>query len=559
MFGTKHLKEGDKVTTVNSTPLNFASVWEMVADLVGDRSAVIQGTDSVSWRDYENRASRLAAAFVDAGLKPDSKVGLYLFNSAEYCETNFAAMKLGGIPINVNYRYLEDELRYLLDNADCEAVVFHTSLGDRIARVVGNLPQIKLLIEVDDGPAPDGVTHREGAVAYDEVLATNAPMPRRTPTGSEIYILYTGGTTGMPKGVMYSMPTLVEFLLRSNAALVGLPIIDSAEQVLQTISSLRDAEPVVAMSGPPLMHGTGGWLGMMVPHLFGGTACLLEQRSLDPIEVWSVVERQRVQRLIIVGDAFARPLLRALELETHRWNLSSLKLIVSSGAMFSVEVKNGLFGHLPQCSIADVLGSTEGSMGSSITNKDTSLGQTARFGVSPGAKVFTEDGREVEPGSGEIGMVASSGLVPIAYYKDPEKSERTFREVDGVRYSFPGDMARVAADGSLELLGRGSSCINTGGEKVYPEEVEEALKQHSAVEDALVFGVPDERFGNRIVGVISISAGNEATADEVITDTKKRLSSYKVPRALRIVKHVPRAPNGKADYQSARSLFDKTD
>jgi fatty-acyl-CoA synthase len=545
------------MTILNLNAMNFASIWEMVSDLVGERPAVKQGARSVLWRDYENHASRLATAFVAAGLKPDSKVGLYLYNSPEYCETNFAAMKFGGIPINVNYRYLEDELRYLLDNADCEAVVFHTSLGDRIARVMGDLPQLKLLIEVDDGPASDGITHRRGVVKYNEVLAKNEPMPRRTPTGSEMYILYTGGTTGMPKGVMYSMPTLVEFLLRTNAAVVGLPTIDSAEQLLQTVASLCDVEPVVAMSGPPLMHGTGGWLGMMVPHLFGGTACLLEQRSFDPIEVWSVVERNRVQRLIIVGDAFARPLLRAFDAEPGRWDASSLRVIVSSGAMFSAEVKQGLFEYLPECSIADVLGSTEGSMGQSITNKTTSPGATARFSVSRGAKVFTEDGREVEPGSGEVGMVASSGLVPIAYYKDPEKSERTFREVNGVRYSFPGDMARVAADGSLELLGRGSNCINTGGEKVFPEEVEEALKQHPAVEDALVFGIPDERFGNRIVGVISLSAGTVAIPDEVIIDTKKRLSSYKVPRALHIVEYVPRAPNGKADYVSARALFDE--
>ena len=535
---------------------NFASLWEGVADRVGDRPAVVQGDRSVTWRDYEHRSARLAAALVAAGLGPDSKVGMYLFNAPEYCETNFAAMKFGGIPINVNYRYLEDELRYLLDNADCEAVVFHTSLGDRIARVASALPLLKVLIEVDDGPAPDGTTHLEGALRYDDVLAAHAPLPRRIPDGSEVYILYTGGTTGMPKGVMYSVPTLVEFLAMGNAAIAGFAAPETADELLDAVAARKDADPLVAMSGPPLMHGTGGWLGMMVPHMFGGTACLLEQRHLDPVEVWTVVERFGVQRLVIVGDAFARPLVRVLDDAPGRWDLSSLQLMVSSGAMFSAEVKQRLFHHIPQLVIADVLGSTEGSMGQSFTSKDTPTAETARFGVSRGARVFTDDGREVQPGSGEIGMVASSGLVPLAYYKDPEKSARTFREVNGVRYSFPGDMARVSADGTLELLGRGSSCINTGGEKVFPEEVEEALKQHPAVEDALVFGVPDERFGNRIVGVVSFTDGAAATVEEIIADTKRRLSGYKVPRSLHIAERVPRAPNGKADYKSARSLFE---
>ena len=537
-------------------PTHFASIWEAVSDVMGDRPAVVQGERSVSWRDYEDRAARLAGALVAAGLGRDSKVGMYLYNSPEYCETNFGAMKFGAIPINVNYRYLDDELRYLLDNADAEAVVFHSSLGDRIARVAGGLPKLKLLVEVDDGPAPDGTTHVDGAVRYDELLAAHEPLARREPDGSEIYMLYTGGTTGMPKGVMYPLSEFTGFFVKGYPSMIGLPALGSADDLLAAVEASRDSNPLVAMSGPPLMHGTGCWLGMMVPHMFGGTACLLEHRSLDPVEVWSVVERQGVQHLIIVGDAFAKPLVRALDTDPDRWDLSSLRLMVSSGAMFSTEVKQQLFGHLPQLAIADVLGSTEGGMGQSVTTKDTPAGETARFGLSPTTKVLTDDGREVTPGSGEIGMVANGGLVPLGYYKDPEKSARTFREVGGVRYSFPGDMARVAADGSLELLGRGSNCINTGGEKVFPEEVEEALKQHPAVEDALVFGVPDERFGNRIVGVVSLAPGASATADEVIADTKHRLSSFKVPRSLHVAERVPRAPNGKADYPGAKALFE---
>jgi fatty-acyl-CoA synthase len=303
------------------------------------------------------------------------------------------------------------------------------------------------------------------------------------------------------------------------------------------------------------MHGTGCWLGMMTPHMFGGTAVLLERRGLDPVELWDTVARERVQHLIVVGDAFAKPLLRALDDAPDRWDLSSLGLMVSSGAMFSTDVKRRLIDHIPGLTIADVLGATEGGMGTSIMTKDTPSSETAKFSLNATTKVLTDDGREVEPGSGEVGMVANGGLVPTAYYKDPEKSARTFRVVGGVRYSFPGDMATVAADGTLVLYGRGSNCINTGGEKVFPEEVEEALKGHPAVEDALVFGVPDERFGQRVVGVASLGPGQDATAEEIIIDARSRLSSYKLPRELRLVEQVPRAPNGKADYPAARALF----
>ena len=335
----------------------------------------------------------------------------------------------------------------------------------------------------------------------------------------------------MPKGVMYPLREFTEFFLRS------LPADDRAGAGHGPVgaagagtAAVRVRTPLVAMSGPPLMHGTGCWLGMMTPHLFGGTAVLLGGRGLDPIELWDTVAREAVQHLIVVGDAFAKPLLRALDETPDRWDLSSLRLMISSGAMFSADVKRGLIRHMPALAIADVLGSTEGGMGTSITTKDTPPSETAKFALNATSKVFTDDGREVQPGSGEIGMVANGGLVPIAYYKDPEKSARTFRDVDGVRYSFPGDMATIASDGTLVLVGRGTNCINTGGEKVFPEEVEEALKEHPAVEDALVFGVPDERFGQRVVGVVSLSPGLHVSADEIVDDARSRLSSYKLPQ-----------------------------
>ena len=310
------------------------------------------------------------------------------------------------------------------------------------------------------------------------------------------------------------------------------------------------------MSGPPLMHGTGCWLGMMAPHMLGGTAALLAHRGLDPVELWDTVARERVSLLVIVGDAFAKPMLRALEEHPGRWDASCLATIVSSGAMFSLEVKQALLRHLPQLAIADVLGSTEGGMGNSIVRAGTTA-ETARFRPNPTTRVFTEDGREVAPGSGEVGMVGNGGMVPIGYYKDPEKSARTFRTIGGVRYGFAGDMATVEQDGTITLLGRGSNCINSGGEKIFPEEVEEALKLHPAVEDALVFGVPDERFGQRVVGVASLAPGAGAAVDAIVADARTRIASFKLPKQLVLVARVPRAPNGKPDYPAARKLFEE--
>jgi len=536
--------------------INFAKLWESVADIVPQQVAVVQGARRYTWGEYDERAARLVAAFADAGLSAGSKVGMYLYNSPEYCETNFAALKMRAVPVNVNYRYLDDELAYLLDNADAEAVIFHTSLGDRIARVAPRLSSLRLLVAVDDGPVPGGATLPDSVEAYEALLARHSPAARVAPQGDEIYMLYTGGTTGMPKGVMYPFDEFTHFFLQGYPPMIGLDPPADGDALLAAVAAQRDAPPLVAMSAPPLMHGTGCWLGMMAPHMMGGTTVLLEERGLHAEALWDAVSRERVQHLVIVGDAFARPLLAALEAHPGRWDLDCLRLMISSGAMFSTEVKRALIAQLPELTIADLLGSTEGGMGQSLMNRHTPEAETARFALSPTSKVFSEDGREIAPGSEEIGMVANGGLVPLGYYKDPEKSAQTFREVGGQRYSFPGDMARVAADGSLELLGRGSNCINTGGEKVFPEEVEEALKRHSAVADALVFGVPDERFGNRIVAVAALVPGGEADEASLIATVHEHLAGYKAPRAVHLVPAVPRAPNGKADYPAARALFE---
>ena len=535
---------------------HYGAIWESIADAVPDAIAVAQGARRISWGDYEQRAARLAQCLLEAGLGPHARVGMYLYNSPEYCEANFAAMKMRGVPININYRYLDQELAYLLDNADIEALIYHTSLADRVARVRQSIPGLKCLIEVDDGPATDGSVHVEGAIGYDDLQRQCAPAARMRPQGDELYMFYTGGTTGMPKGVTYSMQEFTRFFLESYPTMLGQPPYGSAAELAPAARArIAAGVPLVAMSTPPLMHGTGCWLGMMAPHAVGGTAVLLEGRGLDATELWDAVARERVQQLIIVGDAFARPMLRALEQAPGRWDLSCVQLILSSGAMWSAEIKRALLEQLPQVALADVLGSTEGGLGQSLMTRDMPLNETAKFTLRPTTRVFTDDGREVRPGSGEVGMMANGGLVPLRYHKDEEKSARTFREINGQRYSFPGDMATVETDGSITLLGRGSNCINTGGEKVFPEEVEEVLKLHAAVEDALVFGEADEQFGQRVVAVASLKPGLSAAADAIIADARTRLASYKLPKLLVIVPHTPRAPNGKADYAAAKALF----
>jgi acyl-CoA synthetase (AMP-forming)/AMP-acid ligase II len=538
----------------NVMTMHFATVWEHIADAIPDEIALVNGDVRRTWREYDERAARLASAFVAAGLGRDSKLGMYLYNGNEYLETQFGGFKLRGVPVNVNYRYLDDELWYLLDNADAEAIVFHASLGDRVARVKDRLPKLKLFVEVPDGGERGQVP---GAVDFEELIAAHEPMPRVERGEDDIYMLYTGGTTGMPKGVMYTTSGITGGFVTLGYPLLGLEPPPDVNGVGDVVKAAHEAGNVlVSIPACPLMHGTGMWLGSMIPLLAGGRVVTLQSRSLDPHELLSVAERERATTIVIVGDAFAKPLNRAIDEAIERgqpYDLSSIKMVISSGVMWTAEVKEAMLDRIPQAVLVDAIGSTEGSMGMNITMRGVPT-QTAKFTRNPTTKVFTEDGREVQPGSGEAGMVAAGGMVPIGYYKDPEKSARTFRTIDGVRYSFPGDWAIVEADGSITLLGRGSQCINTGGEKVFPEEVEEAVKRHPAVEDCLVVGVPDDRFGERVVAVASLVAGQTATAEELIAHTKAQLAHYKAPKDVVFVDTVPRAPNGKADYKTAKEL-----
>ncbi|MBM3729214.1 MAG: AMP-binding protein [Actinobacteria bacterium] len=531
----------------------FATLWESIADVIGDSPAATHGDLTRTWTEYDDRASRLAQAMVDVGLGPDSKVGLYLYNSNEYLEAHFAAFKFRGVPVNVNYRYLDEELWYLLDNSDAEALFFHSSLGDRVARVVDRLPKLKFVVEVSDSAE----SHVAKAVPYESVVSGHSPMKRITRSEDDTYMLYTGGTTGMPKGVMYKMGPMAQGFITGGLPLVGLAPPATVDELPAAVrAGIEAGTGVVSMPGCPLMHGTGMWIGAMMPHVGGANVITMKSRSFDPVEMLETVEAKRASMTVVVGDSFVKPIIRAIDeaaAKGRTYDLSSLKLMLSSGVMWTAEVKEQLLDRVEHLVLVDAMGSTEGSMGTQISMKGLPP-QTAKFSQMPTTKVFTDDDREVVPGSGEVGKVAAGGSVPFGYFKDPEKSAKTFRTIDGVAYSFPGDLAMVAEDGSLILLGRGSQVINSGGEKIFPEEVEEAVKRVPGVLDCLVVGIDDEKFGQAVTAVASVAPGQSVDEATIIVGVKNQLAGYKAPKRVVFVSTVPRAPNGKADYKTAKTM-----
>jgi fatty-acyl-CoA synthase len=531
---------------------HFAEVWETVADAIPDAPALAQGEVRRSWRDYEQRAARIASALSATGLGPDSKVGIYAYNSSEYLEAQFGVFKIRGVPINANYRYTAHELIYLLDNADAQGLVFDAQFASRVQAIRDQLPNLRVLIEIDDGSGE----HLEGALRLEDVIRDHPPAPRADYSEDDIYMLYTGGTTGMPKGVMYRHGDFSQALL-GGYDLRGLPRPTTRDELAAAVHDIQE-QGAAPRSIPacPLMHGTGLWLGVFVVHAVGGCAVLFRNEHFDAAALWALTEQERATDIAIVGDAFAKPMLAALDAAKaagRPYDISSLKMIISSGVMFSREVKEGLLSYADTM-IYDGMGSTEGGMATSVVSRAAPPGETAKFTANPTTKVFGPDDKEIAPGSDEIGMIANGGFTPVGYYKDPVKSAATFRTIDGHRYSFPGDFAKVAADGTLILLGRGSVCINTGGEKVFPEEVEEALKAHPDVYDCLVVGAPDERFGEKVIAVLAPRPGREVDHDALIGFARTRIAAYKTPRQIVVVGEVQRAANGKADYKWAKSV-----
>ena len=531
--------------------LDFASVWEMISDIIPENDALISGTEVVSWKDYDLMSSKIATALTQAGLSANSKAGLYLNNSNEYLIAQNAIFKIGGVPINVNYRYVAEELIYLLDNSDSEAVFYHACYSSRIEEISRSLPNVKAWIEIPDGTD----SNFTGALKYDELLDKCEPMERIHRDPNTIYMLYTGGTTGMPKGVMYKQGEFLVFLFRTLKAM-GYDVPEDINNLEERIHNFKkDNTFIKSLIGCPLMHGTGMWLGAFLPLLLGGTAITSKNLGFDADQLWTQVEDTKTTNIVIVGDAFAKPMLDALDRANQMgkpYDLSSVKVIISSGVMWSEEVKNGLLKH-HDMQLMDTMGSTEGGMGSSVSSRDNPP-TTAKFSINPGVIIIADDGEILEPGSEKIGLIGTSGLVPVGYYKDEKKSAETFREVDGVRYSFPGDYAKLEEDGTITLLGRGSNCINSAGEKIYPEEVEEAIKRNNEVFDCLVVGVDDARFGQKVVAVVSIEQEKSIDEQSLVEATRKFIAGYKLPKEIIFVDEVQRAPNGKANYKWAKSV-----
>ncbi|MDZ7676206.1 MAG: acyl-CoA synthetase [Acidimicrobiales bacterium] len=522
---------------------NFADIWETVADELPDAPCLIHGVDRRSWAEVDRRADGLAQHLLDVGLERQQAVAQYLYNGNEYLESMYAAFKAALVPVNTNYRYTADELLYLWDNADAGAVVFHGSFVDTIEPIRDELPEVRVWLWVDDGsgPCPDWATPYETAATS----GAGRVAPAWGRSGDDLNMLYTGGTTGMPKGVMWRQDDLVIKL-----ATLGKEFPEEG-----TLDDIRGTYPepgATYLPACPQMHGTG-----MFPCLStlaaGGSVVTLTDRTFDPAEMLDTIEREGVNLTAIVGDAFAKPILRVLDQNPGKWDLSSLVAIVSSGVMWSQDSKQRLLEHHPGMMLMDAFSSSEAlGMGQSVSGAGAAA-ETATFELSPDTIVIDDDDRPIEPGSEQVGRLAVGGRQPLGYYKDEEKTARTFITVDGRRYSCPGDFATVEDDGTITLLGRGSVCINTGGEKVFPEEVEEALKTHDAVLDAVVVGVPDERFGEAVTAVVEPKPGASVDEADVIAHVKAALAAYKAPKRVVVIDTIGRAANGKVDYRRLRT------
>ena len=512
---------------------NFATVWEGVAAAVPDRVALVCGDTRRSWQEFEGRSARLASHLHGVGVSAGDAVAIDLTNRIEYLETFFAALKLGAQPVNVNYRYLVDEVHYVLADSAARACVHGPAVAGVVAAAAARCPAARrpALLAVGD--------------EYEAALAAASPAGRsRAPDGDDVILLYTGGTTGLPKGVRWRNDDLYVALWE-----LGRPGTAPPDPVAAARAGKRAG---TALPACPLMHGTG--LFMALTTLAGaGTVVLIDEPGLDAARVWAEVERERVAVLTIVGDVFARPLLAVLD-DRPGFDLSSLRVITSSGVTWSPDAKAGLLAHLPEVTLIDSLGASEGLMSRSAARAGSDLAP-ARFAVSARVQVVDEDtGQPVTPGSGAVGLLAVRGRLPLGYLHDDAKTAATFRVLDGVRYAIPGDYATVDADGTIQLLGRGSACINTGGEKVYPEEVELVLRSHPGVEDAVVVGVPDARFGEAVVALVVARRDADATPlDADLTAwCRDRIAGYKRPKRFFVVGSLERSAAGKANYPRLR-------
>jgi acyl-CoA synthetase (AMP-forming)/AMP-acid ligase II len=523
---------------------NLADMFECVVDVVPDREALYAEGRTLTYRELDERANRLAHYFQSIGIAKGDHVGCHMMNGTEYLETMLALFKIRAVAINVNFRYVEEELRYLYADADLVGVVYDTEFADRVSTVLPKVEKVKHLIAV--GPT-EGYSLPAGSALYEEVLAGQSPERTGFPERSadDLFIIYTGGTTGMPKGVMWRQEDLF-FAGMGGGRPAGEPFATPEEAARNALES----NPMVNFPAAPLMHGAAE-LSSFINFLSGSKVCLI--RKYSGAGALKVVQEQKCNMLMVVGDAMATPLLEALE--TGDYDASSLFVMSSAGALLSQTTRDRITALMPNVYINDSFGSTETGYNGSA-KPGTNAKDGLKFSINARTSVFDDDFKLVEPGSGVVGRVAQKGHIPLGYYNDPEKTAKTFVLIDGVRWVMPGDMAMVEEDGTMHFLGRGSICINSGGEKIYPEEVENAIKTHPAIHDAVVAGIPDERWGQKVAAVLEISQGAAAPSQaELEEHLSTHIARYKLPKFITTVELMQRSPSGKPDYKWATKVL----
>jgi fatty-acyl-CoA synthase len=543
-------------------PFNLADLFEIVADTCPDRLAVVAGDRRLAFGALDERGNRVAHHLLDAGVAPGEHVAVYAWNRAEWFEAQLGIYKARSPVINVNYRYVAEELGYMLENSDAVALLFERTFAPFVLEVRSCCPSLRHLVVLDDRPDGTSGTAGEpgdeienavadlGAVEYEDALAAASPARGFAPRSpDDLYILYTGGTTGMPKGVLWRQEDI--FFAALGGGGFGQPPIQTPEELATRVSP--DGSQNVALVNAPMMHGGGQWISWIM-HYGGNTVVLNCDHHYDGDRVLRLAERERANTIMVVGDAMARPLADALAAPDAHYDLSSLTGIGSGGAILSKTIKEELRARVPRVVVTDSFGATEtGAAGTVLDFDGPAAGP--KFTINEFVTVLGDDLRPVEPGSHQVGRLARRGHIPLGYFKDDEKTAATFvTDPDGKRWVVPGDYATIEADGTLNLLGRGSVCINTGGEKVYPEEVEAVLKAHADVFDAVVVGVPDERFVERIAAIVTPRDDATPTLEELQVFCRAKLAGYKVPRQLHLTTEIPRTPVGKPDYRWAKSL-----
>jgi acyl-CoA synthetase (AMP-forming)/AMP-acid ligase II len=534
----------------------LAEINESIAAAIPDRECIVFRERRLTWRRFAERTRRLANHLISCGLGSHQEraglenfesgqdhLGLYLYNGNEYLEGMLGAYKARVAPFNVNYRYVAEELIYLLNDADCRALLYHARFAPTLQEIRGELPHLDVLIQVADESGHDLLP---GAVDYEQILSqSSAARPGVECSPDDLYILYTGGTTGMPKGVLWRQEDIF------FAALGGHPPGAPRHESIDSIVGAAKNGGLRALPAPPFMHGAAHWMALNCMHQ-GGTVVIQNRPThLDPDDIWSTIERERVGFLTIVGDAFGRPLLD--QLDKKRYDLSQFNVLLSGGAILTPALKAAFLEKIPHLMIIDGFGASEtGGQGTHVTLAGMKA-STGAFRMNEQTMVLKHDlSSPLSPGAAESGWLARAGHVPLGYFKDAEKTARTFPVINGIRYAVPGDHARLDADGTIIVLGRGSVSINSGGEKIYPEEVEQALKHHPSVYDAVVVGTPHERFGQQVTAIVQARAGEVPDEEELVEFCSRHLARYKLPRAIVFVDEMVRSPSGKADYRWAK-------